>query len=100
MYFHGWKHIWILFHGKPKNHLATTMQFRNILWLEIYFGQGKKLHIYNNGWRSIKVHVFAYILDYSFSLFYCMHILLVLWCIPTSFHVHCILCVSTFKQIE
>ena len=30
------------FPQKTKNRLATTMQFRNILWLVIYFGQGKK----------------------------------------------------------
>jgi len=75
LYFHVWKHIWLVFHGKPKscivgtevcvedkedvfssvkayldafpqktiNRLGTTMQFRNILWLVTYFGQGKKI---------------------------------------------------------
>jgi hypothetical protein len=75
LYFHVWKHIWVVFHRKPKycimgttaciedkenvfpsveayldtfpqktiNHLATAMQFCNILWLVIYFGQGKKM---------------------------------------------------------
>jgi hypothetical protein len=132
LYFHVWKHIWVVFHGKPKscivgttvcvedkehvfpwveayldtfprktkNRLAMAMQFRNILWLVIYFGQGKKLHIYNYGWRSAKVHVSAYLLFYSLSLIYYMYILLVLRCIPTSIHVHCILCVPTFKQTE
>jgi hypothetical protein len=132
LYFHVSKHIWVVFHKKPKfcivgtticvedkehvfpsveaymdtfpwktiNRLATTMQFHNILCLVIYFGQGKKLHIYNYGWRSTKVHVSAYLLDYLLSLFYCMYILLVLRCIPASIHVHCILCIPTFKHIE
>jgi hypothetical protein len=40
MYFNGWKHIWILVMENQK-HLSMTMQFRNIVWLLIYFGQGK-----------------------------------------------------------
>jgi hypothetical protein len=48
------------FPWKTRNRLATAMQFRNILWLVIYIGQGKKkLHVYNYGWRSAKVHVFC-----------------------------------------
>jgi hypothetical protein len=74
LYFHVWKHIWLVCHETPKsyimgtsvcvedkehvfplveayldtfpwktiNRLAATMQFRNILWLVIYFGQGKR----------------------------------------------------------
>jgi hypothetical protein len=30
------------FPWKTRNRLATAMQFHNILWLVIYFGQGKK----------------------------------------------------------
>ena len=132
LYFDVWKHVQVVFHGKPKtctvgtivcveekehvfplveasldnfpwktrNRLAMAMQLHDILWLVIYFGQGKKLHIYSYGWRSEKVHVSAYILFYLLSLICCMYILLVLRCVPTSIHVHCILCVPTLKQTE
>ena len=89
------------FPWKTINRLATAMQFRNILWLVIYFGPGFfLLYIYSYGWRSAKVHASAYILVYSLSLFYYMYILLVFRCIPYSIHVHCILCIPTFKQEE
>jgi hypothetical protein len=80
--------------------LAMAVQFGNILWLVIYFEQGIFLYIYNHGWRKAKVHVSTYLLFYSFRLIYCMYILLILRCIPSSIHVHCILCVPTFKQTE
>jgi len=51
-----------------KNHLAMAMQFLNILWLVIYFGQEKTLYIYNHGWRKEKVHVSNYLLFYSLIL--------------------------------
>jgi hypothetical protein len=88
------------FATENQNHLAMSMQFLNILWLVIYFGQGKTLYIYNHGWRKAKVHVSDYILFYSLILIYCMYILLVLRCIPAFVHVHCILCVPTFKQTK
>ena len=88
------------FATENQNHLAMAIQFLNILWLVIYFGQEKTLYIYNHGWRSTKVHVSSYILDYSLGLFYYMYILLVLQCIPSSIHVHFILCAPTFKQTE
>lgn len=31
---------------KTRNRLATAMQFHNILWLVIYFGQGKKNYMF------------------------------------------------------
>ena len=92
--------IYGYFATQNQNILAMAMQFLNILWLVIYFGQGKVLYIYNHGWRKTKVHVSNYILFYSFILIYCMYILLVLHYIIVSIHVHCILCVPTFKQTE
>jgi sensor histidine kinase YesM len=88
------------FDTENQNHLDMSMQFLSILWLVIYFGQGKNLYIYNHGWRKEKFHVCDYLLFYSSILIYYMYILLVLCCIVASIHVHSILCVHTFKQIE
>jgi hypothetical protein len=56
------------FATENQNHLAMAMQFLNILWLVIYFGQEKTLYIYNHGWRKAKVHVSNYLLFYSLIL--------------------------------
>jgi hypothetical protein len=99
LYFHVSKHIWILCCTKP-NHSAMTMQFLNIFWLVIYFGQ-EKFYIITTMDQEKKRFMFL-TLFYSIPLIliYCMYILLVLPCIPASIHVHCILCIPTLKQTE
>ena len=100
LYFHVSKHIWILCCTKP-NHSATTMWFLNIFWLVIYFGQGKRNYPFISMDGEAQRFMFL-TLFYSIPLIliYCMYILLVLPCILSSIHVHCILCVPTLKQTE
>ena len=96
LYFHVWKHIWLVCHEKPKscivgtivcvedkehvftsveayldtfprktiNRLAMTMQFHNILWLVIYFVQGKKITHLQLWMEKRKSSCSAYVSDY------------------------------------
>ena len=99
LYFHVSKHIQIRCCTKP-NHSARIIQLLNIFWLVICFGHENITTYIITTMDQEKQRFMFLTLFYSIPLIliYCMYILLVLPCIPSSNHVHCILYVPILKQ--
>jgi hypothetical protein len=75
------------FTAQNQNHSAMTMQFLNILWLVIYFGQEKIYIITTMDQEKQRFMFITIFCSIPLILIYCMYKLLVLPCIPTSIHI-------------